>query len=311
MLSNKCFIGQSLELNLFFLRIMKEHSLFLEAGFTPSNSELSSEAEAFKNEFSRLLIEAISLSYGVISPEVLASEEIVTPYTLSAERATEFYTSIKIDSRITEAEYSLGSGMSNINMHALWQQVFALNERAIVATNALANFKDKLLRDVLSCRLFTANYPLLIDHILREARLYLNSLIKLQSQKAVDLSIEAVENEGFWNRIMAEHSKFIRGLLDPTEEQLIDTANNFGKEFDILTKKALALHDEATLLPVVTEESKVATARLKQFNTQGTEGILQCKVKSIILPLLGDHVLRESARYLRLLNSYSSSYVSL
>ena len=38
MLSNSKFIRQSLELHLFFARIMKEHSFFLEIGFTPKNS---------------------------------------------------------------------------------------------------------------------------------------------------------------------------------------------------------------------------------------------------------------------------------
>lgn len=41
MLSTKEFIRQSLELNLFFIRIMKEHAFFLEAGFTPKNTNLA------------------------------------------------------------------------------------------------------------------------------------------------------------------------------------------------------------------------------------------------------------------------------
>ena len=32
--------------------------------------------------------------------------------------------------------------------------------------------------------------------------------------------------------------QFIRGLLDPTENDLINTANNFGNEFDQLTEEA-------------------------------------------------------------------------
>lgn len=287
---------------------MKEHSLFLKAGFTPKNPDLSRRAEIFKNEFTRLLAETISLSMGIISQDVLASEEIVTPYTLNAERATEFYTAIKIDTNLTQAELSLGSGMVPANVSLLAQRVSELNQKVINATASLANFKENLLNDVLSCKLFTLNYPLLIDHILREAHLFLNSLIKLQNRTVVDLSQEAVENEAFWNRIMAEHSKFIRGFLDPTEEQLIDTADKFGKEFDVLTKEALALHNQIAPLPQVTMESRQATAELKNFNQQGTQGLLECKIRSIILPLLGDHVLRESARYLRLLNGYSLSF---
>ena len=43
---------------------------------------------------------------------------------------------------------------------------------------------------------------------------------------------------------MAEHSKFIRGLLDPTEDELINTANNFGNEFDKLTREAKEAMDK-------------------------------------------------------------------
>ncbi len=43
---------------------------------------------------------------------------------------------------------------------------------------------------------------------------------------------------------------------------------------------------------------------------KGTEGLLNCKIKSIILPLLGDHVLREANHYLRLLNNYKTKTYS-
>ncbi|MTK13549.1 MAG: DUF2935 domain-containing protein [Clostridiaceae bacterium] len=44
MLSNREFVRQSLELNLFFMRIAKEHSIFLEADFTPKNHDLAQQA---------------------------------------------------------------------------------------------------------------------------------------------------------------------------------------------------------------------------------------------------------------------------
>ena len=35
------YVSKSLELHLFFGRIMKEHALFLRAGFTPANPDFS------------------------------------------------------------------------------------------------------------------------------------------------------------------------------------------------------------------------------------------------------------------------------
>ena len=36
------------------------------------------------------------------------------------------------------------------------------------------------------------------------------------------------------------------------------------------------------------------TKKLKEFKTAGTKGILSCEIRSIIVPLLADHVLRLS-----------------
>lgn len=80
----------------------------------------------------------------------------------------------------------------------------------------LINFKERLLQGIFSCNLFTNNYPLLIDHIKREAEVFHRLLERLQERVVVDITWEAVMQEAFWNRIMAEHAKFIRGLLDPT-----------------------------------------------------------------------------------------------
>ncbi len=302
MLSREGFIRKSLELNLFFLRIMKEHSFFLEAGFTPKNSSLAQEADELKNRFGELLNEAVLLSDGIISPEVAASNEIVTPFTLEAERATEFFTGIPINTSITIAETLLAGDSHLVQAKKLEQKLFKLNQRAIAASNALIKFKTRLLANVLSCKLFTFNYPLLIDHILRETKLYVRLLQQLQTRSNIDSAREIIRQEAFWNRIMAEHAKFIRGLLDPTEEALINTANNFAQQFDELTEKAkAAISKTIPSTEVVTAKSLEATKEISNFKAEGTQGILQCKIQSIIVPLLGDHVLREANHFLRLL----------
>jgi gamma-glutamyl:cysteine ligase YbdK (ATP-grasp superfamily) len=154
--------------------------------------------------------------------------------------------------------------------------------------------------------MFTTNYPLLIDHILREAKLYLLTVQRLQNREEVNALKEAYEQELFWNRIMAEHSKFIRGLLDPTEEELFKAADNFGKEFDQLTNEAKQAIDKTIPISKVTDDSLRATQKIREFKTQGTKGILECKVKSIIIPLLGDHTIREASHYLRLLKMFEA-----
>jgi Protein of unknown function (DUF2935). len=303
-LSSNEFIKQSLGLHLFFARIMKEHSFFLEVGFTPRDAGFTQRADAFRKEFDRLLGEAVSLSNGVVSPEVLQSGEVITPFTLKTEAATTFYTGVKIPTQLTGAEAGLaGGGLITVDPK-LEQQVSSLNQRAIDATTSLIQFKTNILSNVSSCKMFTFNYPLLIIHITREAKLYLMQMKRLQNREEINLEREAYEQEAFWNRQMAEHAKFIRGLLDPSENALIVQANNFGNEFDQLTAEARAAIDATVPFDTVTDDSLKATEDLRNFKIAGTQGILECKVKSIMVPLLGDHVLREANHYLRLLKMF-------
>lgn len=154
--------------------------------------------------------------------------------------------------------------------------------------------------------LFTTAYPLLIDHILREAIFFTELLTRLQNGIEIDVRKDIIEQETFWNRIMSEHSFFIRGLLDPTEEELFDIANNFGKEFETLRKEASSINKSSLELSDLTDKTLEETINIRDFKAQGTEGLLACKIKSIIVPLLGDHVLREANHYLSLLQSYNS-----
>ena len=116
--------------------------------------------------------------------------------------------------------------------------------------------------------------------------------IESQNMKQVEL---------FWNQIMMEHALFIRGLLDPTENNLIVTADNFAKEYEKLLQEARNITDET--IKSVTDKTIEETKKYIEFKTAGTKGIKECEIKSIILPLLADHVLREANHYFRLLKS--------
>lgn len=280
---------------------MKEHSLFLEAGFTPKNTKLSKEAEHYKISFERLLLDTVKLSNARIRESVIDSGEIFTEYTLEAEQKTKCYTGIDINSNITLMEKDLDCKNSNNINSKIVKNIKCINARAIKLLNGLIDFKMRILDGMLCCRLFTVNYPLLIEHIIREAKLYRSYIKDLEANKDIDKE-NIRKTELFWDQIMMEHSLFIRGLLDPTENELITTSNKFANEFSELLQKA----DDATemTMPEVTSDILMETIKLRDFKAAGAKGIVDCKIRSIILPLLADHVLREANHYIRLLNDY-------
>ncbi|MEK6265829.1 MAG: DUF2935 domain-containing protein [Clostridium sp.] len=306
MLSNTEFVRQSLELHLFFARIMKEHSFFLQVSFTQKDSNYIQKADNFRMQFDRLLRDTISLSNGVVSPSVLLSGEVITPFTLKAEMASAYLTGVIIPTDLTKSETGLmGSDTIMTFNPMLERRVFMLNQRAMELIKPLVQFKTMILSNVLSCRIFTSNYPLLIDHIIGEARSYFHLVQRLQNREEIMLDKEMYEQETFWNKNMADHSKFIRGLLDPTEGELINMANNFGNEFDKLTKESKEAMNKTIPILKVTKDSLKATEEIVKFKSQGTQGLVECKIKSIIIPLLADHTLREANHYLRLLKIFA------
>lgn len=300
MVSYNNFTSNSLEINLFFLRLMKEHSIFLEAVFLPKDKNLINQAESFKNEFSHLLSHAVTLADGLLPSTVINSNELITKYTIDAEKATQMATGILIDTSISSRELSL-SAVNNKALSNLTDEIFVLNENIIRTLSMLIQFKQILLKEVLSCRLFINAYPEFLKHLLYEAIAYKELLTRLQNGVEISINLKPAAQEAFWNKIMSDHSFFIRGLLDPTEIDLFNLANNFGNKFETLRKEANKINDSKKLLKEVTAKSLEAAKEIKKFKEEGVEGLLNCKIKAIISPLLADHVLREANHYIRLL----------
>ncbi len=290
------YVVLSLEQHLFFARIMKEHSLFLAAGFPPCDASLAKDALRFKDEFEKLLLQAVKLSNGIIRRNVLCSGEILTEFTECAEKQTQQLTGIDIDECITDLEKQLTCG-ENVNISPeLVRHTCKLNQNALQLLDGLIRFNEKILNEVLGCRMFTLNYPLLIEHILREAKLYRSFIRQLESGGNFDCQTIR-QTEQFWNRIMMEHAFFIRGLLDPTEHDLIETSDAFAKDFAHLLAKCRETNDK-----ILTDNGSLETTKkFRDFKAAGTKGIECCEIRSIILPLLADHVLREANHYIRLL----------
>lgn len=290
------YVIKSLELHLFFGRIMKEHALFLRAGFTPADPSFSEKAEFYLTEFEALLDDAVTLSNGVVGKEVLGSGEIVTEFTALAEKQTEHFTGIPINKEITSHTISLQPGnRSCSNLLALQGKVRRLNCTALKLLDGLISFKEMILNCVSRGEMFTLNYPLLIEHILREAKLYRKFVGILEKEGNLPERLMK-DDECFWNQIMMEHAQFIRGLLDPCEGELICTADNFAKEFCCLLQSSREAQNK-----MLTDASLEQTLKFRDFKAAGTQGIQQCKIRSVILPLLADHVLREANHYIRLL----------
>lgn len=235
----------------FWLRIMKEHSLFMKLGFACSDTELICQAEQFYNEFAAL------------------------------EKHSQ---SIRCD-----------------------DEFMAFVERIMPAVQNIFAFKRHVLHLIVHCEIGGYNYPLLIDHISREAMYFCKLLGKIQDGDMKYPVDSIVSDNVFWLRHMADHARFIAGLLDPSERDFVEKANEFAVKFERLQLQA---RDLDSMLwhscpdnDLVRFEGDVtaATIKLRDFKKAARDLIASCKVVSLIPPLLADHVLREAEYFLEVL----------
>lgn len=315
------YVITSLENHLFFGRIMKEHALFLVASFPSCETNYIKKAAWYREQFEAILESVVRIANGNVREAVLTSGEVFTEYTEMAEHQTQKLTGIPIDIQITRAEKQLQGGVGqNLNRDMLLQ-VRELNQNVIQLLNGLIALKESIIKNVSCCNLYTSNYPLLVEHILREAKWYRQTLINIENGRSsgnsrcrsncncmtncnlpncnFDFNSGFVNEEMFWNQIMMEHAQFIRGLLDPREYELMDTADGFAKDYGKLLEEARQQDCRAS--EALHQKALETTVLYRDFKTTGTKGITDCQIRSVILPLLADHVLREANHYLRIL----------
>ena len=273
---------------------MKEHLFLIETNLQPIEAANIAEANILKQSFEHLLAETVTHANGVVSEKAIKSNEFVTPYTLMAEQVTSKLTGANINTRITEAELQLiGNGELK---HVEWLDniVCDLNARSLNMLEEVIAFQKKLIALSLKCKIFITLYDEMLEHDTREAIYYRDILKSLQNRKMPKQTL--CEELNFWNNIMREHAQFIDGMLGPTEEALKETAETFAERFEKLVKECIKLAEKQIL-----EKSFETTEGIRDYKRTATEGLLECKIKSIIPPLLADHVLREANHYLRLL----------
>ena len=176
MLSSEEYIRISLEYDLFWVRIMKEHAIFIESSVPASQKQLAMQADQFKQQYDRLLAETIRLANNSVSSKALQAGQYVTRYTEASEQAVQQLTGIEINSNLTKMEYNIQPASSYFNTQQLEQQVSTLNQYILNLTNAFARFKSDLMNSQATCRLFTFLYYADLNHIFHEAMRYIDVL---------------------------------------------------------------------------------------------------------------------------------------
>jgi len=290
MLSREEYIRLSLEFNLFWLRIMKEHAIFIESTIPAAVRQIAVEADRFKQQFERLLELCIRLANGWVSEDALRSGQYYTRYTDEAERNMQQFTGISINRELTLQETNIEpfTGSSEATAR-LEQQVSNLNESILNLMNAFLEFKAGLLNSQSGCRLYTFTYTAVLDHILREGEEYVQKLSTIQRGERPPAEI-VNQDIYFWNTIMGDHAKTMRGLFDPTETEFFNEADRYAKMYEEILRISTESRAPA-------DNTVEAVTGISEFKSETTAGLIGCDIKALMLPLFTDHLLREANHF--------------
>jgi Domain of unknown function (DUF2935) len=193
------------------------------------------------------------------------------------------------------------------------QEIRSFNNQVYQAAVSIWSYKRKVLGLILRCEIRSNNFPLLVDHISREAAYFANRLKELNEGKMLPLPEAIIKENVFFLRIMADHSKFIGHLLDPSERKLVEQAREFSHDFDQLVFQAIDLDsmrpqsETKPILDQFLDENRVSVVALRDFKKTARELIEACRIKSIIHPLLADHTFREAERFLAIIDMFEAS----
>lgn len=157
-------------------------------------------------------------------------------------------------------------------------------------TKNLRAFKVKVLETLNTGKWIGWIFPLFAQHIILELDYFVDKLN--------GIPYSAHDEAVFWNTINGEHAGFEAHLLDPTERKLSERADNFSKQFAQIVKS-----EEEMFLQISLKSAR----ELNGYQKTLQRGIQGNTIRSVIHPVLIDHVIREDQRSIKTLSSLSDA----
>ncbi len=166
-------------------------------------------------------------------------------------------------------------------------------------------YKTRLGEAQTAGKLRSLVWPLFFDHARHEAERWSRRMEVLAGGES---EFDRSEVATFWTNIMDEHARFVAHLLDPEEQELIDTCFKTSRVFQELHQGGLGgvvsalAREPGTVVDSLfknpeTDAILSAAETILDFKTKATRDIEAGRIKSIIDPRLGDHVRREALKF--------------
>lgn len=289
MLSEVNFVQESIAINLYYLRTLREFCLNIQTSLVPFKKGYISKAESIALSCERLGNDITSFASGMVSKEALDYQIYVTQYTLECEKLTEKLFNIDIDTGITEKELQLKSGEPKTVSKEMVDSMKRINAEAFSLADEFSKLCTEIVDKMEINELFSYSYIALTRFMIYETELFKSGLERLIQQFQIDPS-SAANYEFYFNNSMRSIAIFIEKLVDPINEDIFDKAKWFENSFN----EAEETYKTTPLTPdnqkALTEKETLLVKEFHNFMEECIKKLLAREAYFIIEPIFWDNM---------------------
>lgn len=289
MLNDKDFVRESLIINLYYLRTLREYCARIEVSLPIKYQDYIITSRDLANRCEIIGKELLNISNNRIPKEALESGIFITKYTLEAELLTEKLFGIDINTNLSEIENNLEPGDIEATPDIV-NNITNINNRIITLANEFITFATNLYEKVSSQEVFTFYYNSLNIYLIEEVKVYISELERLNERLLNDPSF-ITDREFYRNSFLYGISTFIRGEIDPSYQDIWNKANLFTIEY-----KNLVLEYENMIITPENQRNMSLNSlelarRFKLFLEEIIEKVLKKELYFISAPITKDNAL--------------------
>ena len=295
------FAQQSLIDNLFYLRTIRMFALNIQLSFFGNNQDLIDIASDFGKRCEELGKVAIDLADGKLDSQLKDVQIFLTPYTLDAELLTEKLFGIDINTTLTETELNLNYGNTNDVDQQYIEKLKELNNNTYILVNNFYDFCNYILERINNNELFSYSYPLFYQYMILETDLLIKELDRLINKTGAD-PILVVRYQYYYLEAIRWITKFIVGLSDPSQSDIINQARIFDQELSQLLNK----YNNVVITPDIeiklNNEALDISSRIQSFLSSVIIKVLNGDAYFIVEPIFLDNLLTDVNYFIYLLS---------
>lgn len=289
MLNNKDFIKESIITNLYYLRTLREYTLRIELSLSNKYNNIKEIFTNLGKRCEEIGSNLLKISNNKIPKEVLNSQIFITNYTYELELLTEKLFNIDINTNLSLIEEKLIPG-DIIEDESLINNITNINKEIITLINEFIINTTNLYNKVNNQEIFIFYYNSLNNYLIEEMNIYKLELDRLNQRLTLDPSF-IEEFEYYKNNFLYNLSRFLRGEIDPTNENILEEVNSFILEYKNLVNeyKNINLTPENQLN--MSLNSLELAKRFKTFIEKCLNLLLKKELYFISAPITKDNLL--------------------